>query len=65
MGNQISPPLVYGDLVRVARLVLRFQQRYKMPGIEFYYLNGRRIQGFGNVYMLFAGNESVGGVVEE
>lgn len=36
-----------------------------MPGIEFYYLDGRRIQGHGNVYMLFAGNSTVGGVVEE
>ena len=65
VGNQISPPLVYSDLVRLARLVLKFQQRYKMSGIEFFYLDGRRIQGNGNLYMLFAGNSTVGGGVEE
>lgn len=65
VGNQITPPLEYSDLVRLARLVLEFQQRYKMPGIEFYYLDGRRIQGWGYVYMLLAGNSTVGGVVEE
>ena len=65
VGYQITPPLEYSDLVRLARLVLNLQQRYKMPGIDFYYLDGRRIQGHGHVYMLFAGNSTVRGVVED
>lgn len=65
VGNQITPPLEYGDLVRFAKLVLSFQQKYLMPGIGLNYLDGRRIRGQGHVYMLFAGNSTVSGVVEE
>lgn len=65
VGNQITPPLEYSDLIRLASLVLRFQQKYTMPGVSFFYLDGRRIRGQGNVYMLFAGNETVSVTGEE
>ena len=62
VGNQITPPLVYGDLVRLACLLLRFQQMYVMPGVGFFYLEGRRVRGQGHLYVLFVGDESGQGV---
>ncbi len=64
VGNQITPPLEYGDLVRLARLLLLFQQRYRMPGMDFYYHDGRRIRGQGKAHMLLAGNETTSDIVE-
>ena len=64
VGKQNTPPLEYSDLVRLARLVLLFQQRYRMPGIGFDYLDGGRSRGQGNARMMFAGNETTSDVVE-
>ena len=65
MGNLITPPLEHGDLVRLAGLVLLFQQKYRMPAISSYYLDGARIRGQENAYMLFAGNSTLHDVVDE
>ncbi len=64
VGNQITPPLEYNDLVRLARLLLLFQQRYRMPGIDFYYHDGSRIRGQGKAYMRVAGNETTSDMVD-
>ena len=47
-----KPPLKsmeYSDLVTLARMLLNFQQVYKLPGIAFDYLEDGQITGAGEI----------------
>lgn len=49
--SQKSPlkTMQYSDLVTLARLILNFQQAYRLPGISFDYLEGGQITGSGEL----------------
>ena len=47
-----KPPLKvmeYSDLVTIARMLLNFQQEYRLPGITFDYLEDGQITGAGEI----------------
>ena len=48
-----KPPLKsmeYSDLVTLSRLLLNFQQAYRLPAITFEYLEERAVLGAGEIY---------------
>lgn len=56
-----KPPLKsmeYSDLVALARLVLNFQQVYKLPGISFDYLQDGQKTGMGEIVWNYEANSS-------
>lgn len=58
-----KPPLKgmqYSDLVTLARLLLNFQQAYRLPAIGFQYLEAGQILGTGDLDWNYAANASPG-----
>lgn len=56
-----KPPLTgmqYSDLVKLARLLLNFQQAYRLPGMAFQYLEGGLQTGTGYLDWNYAVNSS-------
>lgn len=52
-----KPPLKgmeYSDLVYLARMLLNFQQEYRVPGITFQYLEDGQITGTGEIAWNYA-----------
>ena len=56
-----KPPLEsmeYSDLVALVRLLLNFQQAYKLPGISFDYLQDGQKTGTGEIDWNYAADSS-------
>lgn len=58
-----KPPLKtmeYSDLVTLARMLLNFQQVYKLPGLAFDYLEDGQLRGSGGIEWNDAASSSQG-----
>ena len=48
----------YSDLITLARMLLNFQQVYRLPGIKFKYLEDGQITGVGEVAWNYAASSN-------
>jgi len=63
LGNQITAPLEYSDLISLAKMLLMFQQKYTMPGLQFEYWFKGQMLGQGYAWMQFVqGTKGTGGL---
>ncbi len=64
-GNQITVPLEYWDLISLAKMLVMFQQKYTMPGLQFEYWFKGHMLGQGYAWMQFVESANATGTLTQ